>query len=102
MTLYFVTVFRDVGRDDLGWPIIEDCRTVGFYSSYEDACNAVINNTCDIYEDCYTYAVVEAIDEGVYNSYGAERTFFCWFFGQYVPIKPHRDFEEIAVFATIG
>ena len=43
-------------------------RCVGYLSNKEKAINAVINNACDIYEaGAYPYAVIEYIEEGLYQ-----------------------------------
>jgi hypothetical protein len=43
-------------------------RTVGYYFRQEHAIQAVVNNICDIYEHAhYNYAVIEAVEEGLYQ-----------------------------------
>ena len=55
--MYFIT---SVGKDDT--------RCVGYYSSFEQACFAVEHNCYDLYEaGCYPYAVIEKIEEGLYQ-----------------------------------
>lgn len=58
-------------------------RAVGYYFRQEHAIQAVVNNICDIYEHAhYNYAVIEAVEEGLYQydleplwfSVNAERT----------------------------
>ena len=59
--MYFITTLRVLDK------VIDDCRTVGYFSSYRDAYDRVINNTCDIFEDgYYNYAVIERIGQGLY------------------------------------
>lgn len=42
-------------------------RTVGYFSNIEDAINTVKTNKYDIWENCYTYAVIENVPEGLYQ-----------------------------------
>ena len=59
--MYFITTLRVLDK------VIDDYRTVGYFSSYRDAYDRVINNTCDIFEDgFYNYAVITFIEEGLY------------------------------------
>ena len=41
-------------------------RNIGAYPDFEMACNAVKENTCDICETTYKYALVQHIEFGVY------------------------------------
>lgn len=49
-------------------PRLGSQRLVGFYESEYDAINAVKENTCDLWEYCYDYAIVERVYEGVFHS----------------------------------
>ena len=44
-----------------------DTRCVGYYSTFETAEEAVLDNACDIRETCYDYVVIENIEEGLYQ-----------------------------------
>ena len=44
--MYFITTLRVLDK------VIDDCRTVGYFSSYRDAYDRVINNTYDLFEHC--------------------------------------------------
>ena len=58
---YIVTTIRRKQDDN-------DQRAVGYYFSQEHAIQTVINNICDIYEHAhYNYAVIEAVEEGLYQ-----------------------------------
>lgn len=46
--------------------LIRDQRSVGYYETYERACEAVCENRCDIYEGCYNYAIIESVPSGIY------------------------------------
>ena len=60
--MYFVTTLRVLDKE-----VIDDCRTVGYYKSYGDAYDCCKNNWCDIFEDgYYNYAVITAVEEGLY------------------------------------
>ena len=41
-------------------------RAVGWLPTFEEADKRVRNNDCDIYEYCYTYAVIEETPSGYY------------------------------------
>lgn len=43
-----------------------DYRCVGFFYDFEMAQEAVINNSCDIHEMTYDYAIIEEVAEGIY------------------------------------
>ena len=65
--IYVVTVFtkctenKEYGILDLG-----ETRTIGFLHDLTTAKKLVESNSCDIWETCYTYAIVEEIEPGFY------------------------------------
>lgn len=60
--MYFVTTLRVLDKD-----VVDDCRTVGYFTSYGEAYDCCKFNKCDIFEDgFYNYAVITAIEEGLY------------------------------------
>ena len=60
-----------------GIPDFGDVRTVGYYFTYDDARDAVVNNSCDIHETMYNYALIEKVAPGLYNGAVSEsRSFF--------------------------
>ena len=73
--IYTILVMEKLESDHLGWPVFGSTRVVGYYSSKEDAIECVKGNYGDIWETCYNYAVVEKIEEGIYNA-TREREFF--------------------------
>ena len=75
--MYFITVFTKYEKHENSCPNIGSSRTVGYYTNKKDAIDAVLENCCDIWEYCYTYAVVEFIEPGLYNP-AEERWFFKW------------------------
>lgn len=54
-----------------------DTRCVGYYSTFEKAEEAVLDNACDIWETCYDYAVIENVDEGLYQ-YDQNPVWYKW------------------------
>jgi len=85
--MYFITTFTQYTIDSRGFPDMGTLRTVGYYSSREQAFNVVLNNQCDLWETIYTYAVVEYIEPGLYPI-AVDRWFFKWNINtmQYEPI----------------
>lgn len=53
------------------------CGNIGYYFDKATTIEAVENNVFDIYENAYTYAVVMAIREGLYNV-GEEEFWYKW------------------------
>ena len=54
-------------EDRRGWADLGTTAMPGWYSTKSDAFEAVQNNCCDINEKFFDYALIEAIDEGLYN-----------------------------------
>jgi hypothetical protein len=54
-----------------------DTRCVGYYSTFEKAEGAVLDNACDIWETCYDYAVIENVGEGLYQ-YDQDPVWYKW------------------------
>lgn len=88
--MYFITCFQKYEQTKYGAPDIGDSRTFGYYNDRDVALEAVRDNWCDIQERIYCYAVVEYIEEGLYNP-ATERYFFKWNEGT-------KTFEAIAPF----
>ena len=69
--MYFVTTLRVLDKD-----VVDDCRTVGYYTSYGEAYDCCKFNRCDIFEDgYYNYAVITAIEEGLYATQAEQQWF---------------------------
>lgn len=66
--IYTILVFTRLEQDEKGWPNFGSERLVGYYTNKDIAFNAVINNSCDINETCYDYALIEEVEEGLYNA----------------------------------
>lgn len=63
--MYFITVFTKMEEDKLGWPNLGSQRTWGYYNMHEDAVRALHNNSTDMWEYCYDYALIEKIGPGI-------------------------------------
>lgn len=59
--MYFITTIETKKSE------VSDTRCVGYFNTFEKAENAVLYNSCDIWETCYDYAVIENIPEGLYQ-----------------------------------
>lgn len=57
---YFITVFSSY--NDMG---IKDARCWGYYPNLEDAIDTLENNITDLWEFCYNYGIIEAIEPGI-------------------------------------
>lgn len=66
--IYTILVFTKLEKDKKGWPNFGSERLVGYYTNKDKAFNAIINNACDINETCYDYALIEEVEEGLYNA----------------------------------
>lgn len=69
--MYFVTTLRVLDKD-----VVDDCRTVGYFTSYGEAYDCCKFNRCDIFEDgFYNYAVITTIEEGLYSTQTEQQWF---------------------------
>lgn len=70
MTIYTITTFEKYEIDHNTNGNIEvktgDVRTIGFYSDLNIAMSDVEHNSCDMYEGCYEYVLIEGFQEGLY------------------------------------
>lgn len=78
--IYVITVFEKMETEFLGDSDFEvaniGCKVInGWYSDKETAESIVINNSTDICESCYKFAVIEKCSEGMYD-FGRERTYY--------------------------
>lgn len=67
-SIFTILTFEKLKKD----PITElpefGCqRLVGWYEDFNIAIDCVKNNSCDINETCYKYALIEEIPEGLYQ-----------------------------------
>ncbi|MCI8397739.1 MAG: hypothetical protein HFJ52_09125 [Clostridia bacterium] len=75
--MYFVTTLCNVD---------EDKRCVGYFKTFEEAENIVLNNIGDINETIYDYAIIENIPEGLYQ-YDQNASWYQWNNGKYEKIN---------------
>lgn len=66
--MYFITTIDS--KDN-------DIRCVGYFKNFEKAEKAVLDNACDIWETCYDYAVIENVEEGLYQ-YDQNSVWYKW------------------------
>lgn len=67
--IYAVTTLRYDGGDEMQVAGRDRCRTVGFYHDLPTAKKTVEENIGDLWEaGWYPYAVVEAVEPGLYPS----------------------------------
>lgn len=101
--IFVILVFSKLEVNN-GFPDFGAERLVGYYFTKKDAFDSVINNVCDIWETCYTYALIEAVKPGLYEPASkSERWFFKYnrVINKYEPIDEPDDLEHIVGF-TIG
>jgi hypothetical protein len=63
--MYFITVFEELPKINSAIMYIGSNHNVGFVKSFEVANDIVSNNYNDIWENKYTYCVIEYIEEGI-------------------------------------
>jgi hypothetical protein len=74
-------------------------RCVGYYETFNEANETVINNECDICEYLYDYCVIEKVSPGLYQY--AMRGIDRWFYKfndetkQYDPIDEPEEFAHL-------
>ena len=68
--IYTITTMADISNS----------RCIGWFSKFEYAENEILNNTYDMYEGMYRYAIIEKVNEGLYGSFGTDLriTFYEW------------------------
>lgn len=66
--IYTIMVMTDLTIDEkTKFPEFGSERLVGWYYEFEKAFSSVSENSCDINETCYKYALIEECEEGLYN-----------------------------------
>lgn len=95
--MYFITTLEAKKGE------IKDTRCVGYFKTFKQAENAVINNKCDIWETCYNYAVIENIPEGLYQ-YDFHPTWYKYheIIGKYIKCKQPAFVEMTHIGYAIG
>lgn len=76
-TIYTITCFARCELNEKGRLRLGAQRTFGYYTNRDDAIQAMHENWCDMFECLYTYAVVEAMREGIHCDVD-EEIWFQW------------------------
>ena len=82
-----------------GIPDFGCSRVVGYYFTYDDARDAVVNNYGDIHETIYHYALIEKVRPGLYQGATSDsRSFFAYNLAKdmYDPIEEPEFLSHIA------
>ena len=66
---------------ELPW---EDLRPVGYFLTFDNAKKCILENWGDIHEDCYDYALIEGLPEGLYQD--SNKYWYQWKNEKYVEI----------------
>ena len=66
MYVYFVTGITYEGKEKTISPNREQ-RCFGYFQTFGEAEEAVLNNYCDIWETIYEYAVIEKVRDGIHQ-----------------------------------
>lgn len=75
-TIYVIMTMEKLEQGNGGWANFGLTAIPGWYSSKDKAFDAVRNNYCDIWETCFNYALIEKIEEGLYNPATTDRWWF--------------------------
>lgn len=94
--IYTITAFEDL-CDKYG--VNGFSRCFGFYADLETAKERLKNNTMDINETIYNYAVIEEVGEGIHY-YAQKRWFYKFDYekGIYYPIDEPEELKQIVNF----
>ena len=92
--IYAITCMTRL-EQNLGWPDFGSVAFIGYYEDKETAFDAVKNNSCDIAEKVYRYAVVEEIPPGLY-AYPRPRWFFKYDADRFEEIEEPEFMKHIA------
>jgi hypothetical protein len=102
MKLYTVTTIREtpaIGRTGKEY-MKTDTRCVGVFSSLEKAKEIVEENIGDVFEYCYTWAVIEIIAvDYLYGGFDREEYWYKWQgdgeTGTYISIEKPEDWKNV-------
>lgn len=82
--IYVIMIMHDINIE------IGD-RIPGYYLDKDVAFKAVKNNWCDIWETCYSYALIEEVEEGLYRPATKGQR---WWFKFNLDSKQYEQIEE--------
>lgn len=71
---YFIATIEKLPEDSNSLDTGDVC-TVGYFNNYTDAVKRLHENTCDLHEGIYQYAVIEEVGPGLYPNV-SKRQFF--------------------------
>lgn len=89
MPIYLITTFTQIEPDDRFLANLGASRAVGFYYNKKDAFESVKVNSCDIWEMCYDYAVIEEVEQGMYPE-----CYHRWFFKYNRAVDRYEEINE--------
>ena len=69
-------------------------RLVGWFEDLDDAKTVVLGNYGDIYETCYTYAVISKKPLGIYQP-SLESIWYIWKNGRYFPCTVPNEYKMV-------
>jgi hypothetical protein len=94
--MYFITTIEHLPKGN--YKDMGSTRCVGYYKTFEDANECVVNNNGDIWEYLYDYCVIEKIEEGLYRyAFDNDRHFYKFNLEikKYDPIDAPEEFDGI-------
>lgn len=95
--MYFITTIEHLPEGE--YKNMGDRRCVGYFETFDEADESVLNNNCDIWETIYDYCVVEKIKSGIYQYSFNEKDRLFYKFNmktrKYDPINTPKEFEGI-------
>ena len=65
--IYTITTLNKLHEENIPYDSLGP-RCIGWFNNHEDAKHAVTNNMGDMWEGSYTYAVIERVGEGLYQT----------------------------------
>lgn len=98
--MFFITCFQHIRKEPKKFLDIGDSRVFGYFSSLEQAKNALAKNTLDMHEDYYNYAMIEEIGEGIHPEVESRHFFeYDSEIGGFIPIEEPIAFKHYTNFA---
>lgn len=85
MKIYLVATIKNIQskieaklNGMFGIAYIGETRTVGYFTTLEEAKKCIEENWGDIQEHYYKYAVIEEVEDGLYKSINSESIWYKW------------------------
>ena len=92
--MYFITCLEKIGKGKYGLDVGAS-RTFGYLDNFDDADEALRQNSCDMHEYLYHYGVIEKVEPGIHPV--AEKRWFYKYNGEkngFYPIEEPKEFEH--------